>query len=135
MKKSLRSVEKSSNERYEYLRVDADAAAKLVDEKTHVYVGKEEFKHQSIAYQANPCRGTVVNIKNADKITTGQQCLHNIDYTKWMGKKKVPASTKIAKCSSNIATVVRTNKYNIKFKTTKKRKPVVKEVVAAVAQD
>ena len=110
MNKSLRSVKPLSNGRYEYLRVPAEEAKKLIESKTHIFIGKEEFKRQSNAYVVNSCMGTIVNGVD-DKGNKTQECLYNINYTKWMGEQKFPNSTKITKSSMGSGTVKRRNKY------------------------
>lgn len=114
MKKNLRSVKRTSEGVYEYFRIDAEEAMKLVDAGTHIFISKEEYKRQSKFYQFYPCQGTVVNIEpfeDNEGVLKTQKYLDNINYTKNMGKEQFPSSTKIAKCSSQISTVRRRNKY------------------------
>lgn len=121
--KNLRSVKRNSEGVYEYFRLDAEEAMQLVDAGTHIFISKEEYKRQSKFYQEIPCNGTLVNIepyedKEGNKIT--QKSLGNINYAKHLGER-FPSSTKIAKCSSEISTVRRKNKYGLK--------KIVKEVI------
>ncbi|MCK9429223.1 MAG: hypothetical protein M0R17_04410 [Candidatus Omnitrophica bacterium] len=123
MKKNLRSVTRNSEGIYEYFRLDAEEAIKLVDAKTHIFISKEEYKRQSKFYTLYPCPGTLINVepfedKDGNLIT--QKYLDNINYTKHLGEQ-FPSSTKIAKCSSSVSKVIRRNKYAIKPNTILKR--------------
>jgi hypothetical protein len=119
MKKNLRSVTRNSEGIYEYFRLDAEEAMKLVDAGTHIFISKEEYKRQSKFYHFYPCQGTVVNIEpfeDKDGVLKTQKYLNNINYAKNLGEQ-FPSSTKIAKCSSQVGEIRRRDKYVIKPKT------------------
>lgn len=112
MKKNLRSVKRNSEGRYEYFRLDAEEAIKLVDAGTHIFISKEEYKRQSKFYRLEECTGTL--IKHIDKEgNKSYKSLHNINYAKNLGEQ-FPSSTKIAKCSMQTSQVRRRNKYGLK---------------------
>jgi len=113
MKKSLRSVDKRNDGRYEYFRVSEEEAKKLVEDELCVYISREEYKRQSTFYHVIPCTGTIVNTKDKDGNVT-QKSLYNINYTKYMGEQKYPTSTKLGKGSKNSNQVRRKNKFGIK---------------------
>jgi len=113
MKKCLRSVNKLSTGSYEYFRVDVEEARIMVETGNYIYISREEFKRQSKFYKYIPCEGTLINRTDANG-EKYQECLYNQNPLKH--KEGFPSSTKIAKCSMNIPTVRRKNKYAIRFK-------------------
>jgi len=135
MQKSLRSVRKKKGV-YEYLRVNAEEAEKLVDAGKYIYVSKEdwrrvqkfynEFREPSKKQEYIPCTGTLIN-----KIDTEgnkiQESLYNLNYTKNIGRNEV-SSTKISKFSSTISAIKRRNKYAISHKGVLRQKRFAKRL-------
>jgi hypothetical protein len=116
MKKNLRSVQRNSENRYEYFRVDVEEAARLMSIGGYVYISKEEYKRQSKFYNFELTNGTIINHFDNEG-NKSQECLNNYNFGRSSRQNSMPSSTKIANCSSSVSEIKRKNKYAIKHKT------------------